>query len=134
MNWLWRASVKAPLLFVYVLLTQADVYMMAKLALQLQSIVIVLTVFLIVIGHYVYVTSEPMRIYRGDYDTFDKPTCLETADRCTNCRAMNAYCNRYDTHLGCLECTCCGQYRTYLRYFGKCVRDNKLLFFSGRSV
>jgi hypothetical protein len=54
--------------------------------------------------------------------------------RCNNCTAMNAYCIRGDTHSSCLECRCFGQYKTYLRYFGKCVRDNRLLFFPGKTV
>ncbi len=108
---------------------------MAKLALQLQSVVVVLTLFLIVIDQYVTCgTSKRLGIYRGDYDTFDNPTCNETGG-CTNCTAMNAYCNitDHDTHSRCPNCTCLGQYRTYLRDFRKCVRDDRLLLFPGRS-
>jgi hypothetical protein len=108
---------------------------MAKLALQLQSVVVVLTLSLIVIDQYVTCgTSKRLRIYRGDYDTFDNPTCDEKGG-CTNCTAMNAYCNITDhyTHSRCRNCTCCGQYKTYLRDLRKCVRDDWLLFFPGRS-
>ena len=106
---------------------------MAKLALQLKSVVVVLTLFLIVIDQYV-TCGTSLGIHRGDYDTFDNPTCNETGG-CTNCTAMNAYCNitDHDIHSGCPNCTCFGQYKTYLRDFRKCVRDDWLLFFPGRS-
>ena len=98
--------------------------------LKLQSVIVALV--FIVLDHYIY-GQDNFGIYRGNHDTFNNQTCLKYG-RCNNCTAMNAYCIRGDTHSSCLECRCFGQYKTYLRYFGKCVRDNRLLFFPGKTV
>jgi hypothetical protein len=111
--------------------------------LKLRSIIIVF----IVLDHYVYPfeacpsrTRSRSSIYnvraRGNHDTFANPTCLKCGryNNCTALNDINAYCFRGDTNSSCLECRCLDQYKTYLRYFGKCVRNNRLLFFPGRTV
>jgi hypothetical protein len=100
---------------------------MSKLVLQLQVIVVVLTFFLIVIDHHICGASEQLRIYRGDHDTFENSTPI-------NCTARNAKCTFPDTNSGCSRCRCFGRYKTYLRSFDRCVRDNELLFLPGRSI
>jgi hypothetical protein len=99
---------------------------MAKLVLQLQVIVIVLTFVLIVIDHYVCGASEHVRVYRGDNDTFENPNHI-------NCMARNAI-TFPDTNSGCSRCRCFGRYKTYLRSFDRCARDNELSFLPGRSI
>ncbi|CAB4041849.1 Hypothetical predicted protein, partial [Paramuricea clavata] len=94
---------------------------MAKLVLQLQVIVIVLTFFLIVIDHHICGASEDIRIDRDYHDTFS-----ENSNH-TNCTGRNANCTKWPVTVdsGCLECTCLGQYKTYL--LDRCVRDDELL-------
>ena len=107
---------------------------MAKLALQLQNIVVVLIFFVFMMNmQYVCGTNKTLGIYRGDQDIFDNPTCEETGG-CSDCTAMNAFCNYItDTDSGCHKCTCFDQYRTYLPQFRRCVKDDRLLFLPGRS-
>jgi hypothetical protein len=97
---------------------------MAKFVLQLQVIVIVLTFFLIVIDHYVCGASEHVRDYRGDNDIFENPNHA-------NCTARNAI---TFPDSGCSRCRCFGQYKTFLRSFDRCMRDNELSFLPGRSI
>ena len=97
--------------------------------LTLQFACIVLAFFLI--NNCVCGTSENLLIYRGDRDTFTKPSCSNHgSNECKNCTDMNANCSDVKCH----ECTCSDQYKTYLENSRKCVRDEILLFFPGEFV
>ena len=82
---------------------------------------------------------EPVAVTRGEHDTFQKPFCSETGSDSPNCTAMNARCVTSHNTSTCSNCTCFGQYKTYVSNFrgqrcsSRCVRDNTLLFFPGIS-
>ena len=101
--------------------------LMAKLALQLQNFLVAFIFFVIVINKHVSGTSEPLKIQRDGHDIFDNPTC-QGQNGFSNCTAMNAHCSITQRNSRCPQCTCSGEYRTYLLSFGKCVKDKKLLF------
>ena len=108
---------------------------MAKLALQLQDFLVLFIFFVILINKYVCGTCEPLEIYRKHHDIFYNPTC-RGPNGCSNCTAMNAYCNVRVVNSRCRQCTCSGEYRTYLPHLspvGRCVKDERLLFLPGRS-
>ena len=82
---------------------------------------------------------EPVVVTRGGHDTFQKPFCSETGSDSPTCTAMNARCVTSHNTSTCSNCTCFGQYKTYVSNFrrqrcsSRCVRDNTLLFFPGIS-
>ena len=93
---------------------------------------------IVIVNVYVYSTSEPLRVYRDEHDTFHNPSCF-TDDECNDCTAFNAKCTPTDTHSNdstCHNCTCFGEFKTYFSYANSrnaCVADDELLELSGKS-